>query len=147
MLKNIVAIALGGAMGSALRYGITLGLAHPSYPYATLFINMLGSLALGLIAGGYSSKLHKEWQRLGLGVGFCGGFTTMSTFTAEFWSLFQLQSALAAIGYAFFSVLGCLLFAACGMIGGQKIKDMLLRNAEKVVQARLKIDQTDQEGS
>jgi len=87
VMKNVLLVGLGGAMGSMARYLVALGLERVSWmalPLGTLTVNVLGSLIIGLLIG-ISEKsilLTVEW-RMFLMVGICGGFTTFSSFTGE----------------------------------------------------------------
>ncbi len=79
-------VGVGGAFGSNLRYGVGCWLGHFAtspyqFPMATTSINVLGSLILGCIAGSVSDRTQAIY--LMMGVGFCGGFTTFSTFSLE----------------------------------------------------------------
>jgi fluoride exporter len=82
---NLVYIALFGALGSLARYGI--GLLGASYgllfPWGTLLINILGSFILGFVATLALQNQVSETTRLAIAVGFCGAFTTFSTFEFE----------------------------------------------------------------
>lgn len=82
MVKIILAIFLGGGFGSVLRYAVQL-LVHEPYrfPWATFSVNVLGSLLIGIFYA-LSAKLHVPDEiRFFLTAGFCGGFTTFSTFS------------------------------------------------------------------
>ncbi len=79
-------VGIGGAIGSNLRYGVGCWLGHFAtspyqFPIATTTINVLGSLILGGIAGSVTDRTQAIY--LLMGVGFCGGFTTFSTFSLE----------------------------------------------------------------
>jgi fluoride exporter len=90
----VVAVAVGGAMGTLLRYlaGFYFGQWFgTSFPWATLFVNVAGGLIIGVVA---TLTLEKPGvmgpvARLFLTTGFCGGFTTFSTFSFETLSFFQ----------------------------------------------------------
>ena len=97
---NYVLVAIGAAIGGVLRYAI--GVLTPSqsgFPWTTFGINIVGSFLLGIIIGLSSEKFLSEEVRLLLAVGFCGGFTTFSTFSAESLSLLQTKEYLLAFGY------------------------------------------------
>lgn len=81
MLNNLLLVGLGGAVGSVLRYLCQRSL-NVSFPYGTLLVNILGCLLIGLLWGLFT-KHTDEPKRLLLVTGFCGGFTTFSTFTYE----------------------------------------------------------------
>lgn len=91
VLINMLAIAVGAAVGANARYGITLWVttrwgAH--FPYATLFINVLGSFLIGVVMTLAIMRLSiSEPMRLLLVTGLLGGFTTFSSFSYEVLSL------------------------------------------------------------
>lgn len=107
MLKNILLVALGGAIGSSLRYflGTKLsGLNVFHFPFATAIINILGCFAFGFIMG-YTSKndvfgITKPLLLIGL----CGGFTTFSAFAWENFTLLQQQQYFKSFVYILSSV-------------------------------------------
>lgn len=84
-------IFIGGGLGSMCRYGIGLAVQPllPKFPWATLVANGLACLILGALLGLQFHGNMSEQRRLLLATGFCGGFSTFSTFTAETWELFQ----------------------------------------------------------
>ena len=78
----VAAVAVGGAAGAAARFAVTLWLAHRlggPLPWGTLAVNVLGSFVLGVVVGFAPSPSVRAL----LGTGFCGGFTTFSTFAVE----------------------------------------------------------------
>jgi CrcB protein len=80
-----LAVAIGGAGGSVLRYAVGLLLARTAvgFPIGTLAVNVIGSFLIGLFARWLSAPAVDPMWRIALTVGFCGGFTTFSTFSAE----------------------------------------------------------------
>lgn len=85
-MKHILLVFFGGGFGSVLRYliGKYLNSAEDGIPYGTFAANILGSLLIGIILG--MSAKHdtlSQSQTLLLATGFCGGFTTFSTFAYE----------------------------------------------------------------
>ena len=105
MLRQFLLVALGGALGSALRYLTALLLARHytgSIPLATLVVNLVGCFLIGLLIGLCSDTSH---LRLLFITGFCGGFTTFSTFTAESYSMFREGAYGLALLYIAGSVL------------------------------------------
>ena len=86
MLTAILFVMLGGAFGSASRYVITHFSSdlshHHGFPYGTLLVNVLGSLAVGYVLTWSADHTHDRWRLLAA-TGFCGGFTTFSAFAYE----------------------------------------------------------------
>lgn len=85
-MKHLALVFLGGGLGSVLRFliGKFLNSSETGIPYGTFVANLLGSLLIGLILG-YASKNNglSHEQTLLMATGFCGGFTTFSTFAYE----------------------------------------------------------------
>jgi CrcB protein len=85
-MKHILLVFFGGGIGSVLRYliGKWLNSSSDGLPYGTFMANILGSLLIGVIIG-LASKNNSltQSQTLLLATGFCGGFTTFSTFAYE----------------------------------------------------------------
>lgn len=94
---KMVLVMLGGAVGTLLRYVISKWFDEQSwtrgFPYGTMFINVTGSFILGLAAVMFRDS--RDWLLL-LGTGFCGGYTTFSTFELETYRLVQDHSYLRA---------------------------------------------------
>ncbi|WP_308549986.1 fluoride efflux transporter CrcB [uncultured Porphyromonas sp.] len=115
MLRPLLLVALGGALGSALRYLTALLLARHytgSIPLATLVVNLVGCFLIGLLIGLCSETTH---LRLLFITGFCGGFTTFSTFTAESYTMFREGAYGLALLYIAGSVLIGLLALGIGL--------------------------------
>jgi CrcB protein len=119
-------VALGAAVGGVARYAFTAFFqqrAGPGFPMATLLINISGSLLLGFLMryALASGALNPELRAL-LTTGFCGGYTTFSTFSYETILLFEDGEYRRAALYVTLSVVLALL----GTIGGMKAADKLL---------------------
>ena len=113
----ILAIALGGASGSVLRYYMGRALQGPSpsgIPIGTLAVNVLGCLIVGALSRYFLSHDTSRTLQAALIVGFCGGFTTFSAFSLETVGLLSGGQAGKALGYVLLSVVGCLLATAVG---------------------------------
>ncbi|MGB7407334.1 MAG: fluoride efflux transporter CrcB [Pontixanthobacter sp.] len=120
-------VALGGAIGAALRYQIGRMLtgwlgapAMSAFPWATLFVNVVGSMAMGLLVGGLAGESgigssSDQWRLL-IGVGLLGGFTTFSSFSLELMVLIERGDIAAALSYAFISVVSGLTGLYIGLI-------------------------------
>ncbi|MBX3132859.1 MAG: fluoride efflux transporter CrcB [Gemmatimonadaceae bacterium] len=116
-LPILLGVAGGGAFGSLLRFSVgrLLPVAAGTLPWSTLAINVLGSLALGALAGaGFDRPDASPALRAFLGVGLLGGFTTFSTFSLETVSLFHAGAPLRAVAYATLSVVASVGAAALG---------------------------------
>ncbi len=96
-MMHVLLVAAGGAVGSLARYGVGVMAARwmgLDFPWGTLFVNVLGGLAMGLLAARVGPESVD--LRLALGVGLLGGFTTFSAFSLEVVRLMQHQPAFAA---------------------------------------------------
>ena len=106
---NFLLVGLGGAAGSVLRYAVGLYFARSSFPYATLLVNALGCLLIGMALPAWNrTPVLSEEARLLLVVGFLGGFTTFSAFGHETAVLLQLGPTRAAVNVGANVVLGVL---------------------------------------
>ena len=117
-------VALGGGTGALLRYHlgraitVWLGPATVSaFPWATLIVNVSGSLAMGLLAGFLArhGPGGDHWRLL-VGVGLLGGFTTFSAFSLEVMLLMERGQASTAFIYAMISVLAGVTALYVGLI-------------------------------
>ena len=104
--------AIGGAFGTAARYLLTLAIqerAGGGFPIATLLINISGSILLGfLMRYGLEGSTASPELRLMLTTGFCGGYTTFSTFSYETARLIEGGEWQRGLAYVAASVVVCL---------------------------------------
>ena len=102
----LLLVMLGGALGAGARYLVGVAFGIGRFPWATLCINLVGGLCMGVLVGILARTGAGEAWRLFVGVGMIGGFTTFSTFSLDIVTLVERGQAAAAIGYAALSVLG-----------------------------------------
>jgi CrcB protein len=102
---NFLLVALGGALGACARYGAGRLIGAGAWPSATLFVNVVGGLLMGLLAGWLAARGANEGARLFLGVGVLGGFTTFSAFSLEIILLLEKGAVTLAFAYALLSVI------------------------------------------
>ncbi len=119
-------VALGGALGSMGRYGLSLGMARltgPAFPWGTILINVLGSFVIGLAASltGPGGRLAAAGDmRVFVMVGLCGGFTTFSSFSLQTLDLLRGGQPGEALGNIALSVLLCVGAVAAGYYAGAR---------------------------
>lgn len=120
----ILLIAMGGAVGSVARYlmGCAVqGALHLEFPIGTFAVNVVGCLAIGVLAKFF---LHSQTElplRATLMIGFCGGFTTFSTFSLETLGLMQGGEWGKAAAYVVLSALVCVGATAAGFALGRPL--------------------------
>ncbi len=119
-MKNILLVGLGGALGSILRYltsVVTSKYYHDVFPLATFIINIVGCFIIGLLIG-YFGQINGDNQNLRLLfiTGFCGGYTTFSTFAAENISLMQNHQYATLIAYTLASIIVGFLAVGLGLM-------------------------------
>lgn len=124
-MKQLVAIAAGGALGALLRFWVANGVAAwlgRDFPYGTLIINVSGSLAMGFL---YVLLLERfdggmPWRAFLL-VGLIGAFTTFSTFSIETVNLIEAGEGMKAMVNVVLSASLCVGAAAIGVVIGRQL--------------------------
>ena len=124
-MKALVFIAVGGAIGAVLRYGASIGvysLLGRGFPYGTLFVNIAGSLLIGVLSVVMLERfdIAPEWRAAVL-VGVLGSFTTFSTFSIETLVLLEQGDIVRAVTNILLSVFICLLAVWFGVSLGRQI--------------------------
>lgn len=124
-MDRVVLVALGGGVGSVLRY-LTSGLAARwlglDFPYGTLIVNVTGSLLIGVVqALAEEAAVLPEPARLFLSAGVMGGFTTYSAFSYETMRLIELDALGRAVINVVVTTLVCLSVCALGLAAGRYV--------------------------
>lgn len=124
-MKLLLFIACGGAVGAVMRYGASLGvysIVGRSFPYGTLFVNVVGSLLMGYLSVVMLDRMNisPEW-RAAILVGVLGSFTTFSTFSIETLNLIEQGDMMRALLNIASSVLICLAAVWLGVSLGRQL--------------------------
>jgi CrcB protein len=119
MIKNLLIVGLGGAVGSMLRYGVQKIFqvqTAAAFPTGTLLVNISGCFLIGIFWSLTTRSLTwNEEMKLLLMTGFCGGFTTFSAFTLEGIGLLKENKTVLFLIYLTASVTGGLLATLIGI--------------------------------
>lgn len=119
-MQPTLLVMIGGAFGAMCRYQLgrlSFHLFGPGLPWGTLLANLIGGLAMGVLAGVLARAIdNQESLRLLLGVGVLGGFTTFSAFSLETFGMIERGQVTLAVGYALLSVIGSVLALFLGVI-------------------------------
>jgi len=107
-MSGYLIVALGAAIGGALRHGVNVGSARLlgiDFPFGTLIVNVAGSLAMGVLAGYFAFRgdASQSW-RLFLTTGILGGFTTFSAFSLDVAMLYERGEVVLSLAYVAGSV-------------------------------------------
>lgn len=124
-MNQVIAIAVGGALGSVMRYGLSTwvhALAGRGFPYGTLAVNVFGCLAMGFLFVLLVERMGESavW-RAGLLIGVLGGFTTFSTFSIETFNLIEQGAMAKAAGNMAASLVLCVGATWLGVILARQI--------------------------
>ena len=116
-MTHFLLVFLGGGLGSICRFGLGLTIQPllPKFPWATMMANGLACFLLGVLLGMNMTGNLSEEKRLLIATGFCGGFSTFSTFTAETWQCFQNGQYVAAIANVAGSLTVCFVCLLLGI--------------------------------
>lgn len=123
-LMPYLLVGAGSFIGGNARFIVARwvgGLVDGRFPLGTLLINLVGSFLLGMIGGLLADRAlpHADFIRLALGTGFCGGFTTFSTFEFETHALFEDGVWLPAVTNMFVSLFAGLLAVRFGVVASK----------------------------
>ncbi|MCX6213141.1 fluoride efflux transporter CrcB [Spirosoma sp.] len=124
LMHPYILVFVGGGAGSLLRYAtgrlIPATLLGTSFPIPILIVNVVASFVLGAVMGWVLSRAAGDDLRLLLGVGFCGGLSTFSSFSNDTVALLQSNRPVAALINISLNVTLCLLASVGGLWLGQK---------------------------
>ena len=118
-MNVILQIALGGALGAVLRYCTVLGavrLFAVGTPVGTVFVNVIGSFVMGLVAVWFFERLGDAKAAPFVMTGILGGFTTFSAFSLDAITLWEQGRQTVAMAYVMGSVLGAVVALLAGVI-------------------------------
>jgi fluoride exporter len=124
-MKELIAVFIGSGLGGLSRFGLgkwIISLHNHHFPLGTFVVNVVACFALGFIIGLADHKqILSPSARLFLVVGFCGGFSTFSTFSSETLTLFQQGHNISLVLY----ILGSVLLCVTATFGGLFIAERL----------------------
>jgi len=117
-MKSLILVFAGGGAGSVLRFliGKMMQKGTVNFPLSTLTSNLIACVVLGFLAGWLALKpgAAHETERQLIGIGFCGGLSTYSTFTMESFELLKNGQWIPAFAYMIITALACLLAFVAG---------------------------------
>jgi fluoride exporter len=124
-MQAFLTVFVGAGIGGALRHGVNLAVAKLlgiGFPYGTLIVNVVGSLAMGLLIEWFALRFDpgQQW-RLFLTTGLLGGFTTFSAFSLDAALLIERNAPLTAAIYVFLSLIGSIAGLFMGLLAVRQI--------------------------
>jgi fluoride exporter len=129
-------VATGGALGALARYALNLALqADAGYPWGTLSANLIGCLAMGVIAQFLTNAISPgessmpEHYRLLFAVGFCGSFTTLSSFVFEIGGMLQRNEIVLSFVYFVATLAGGFACFYLGLVLTRSLLSLLTRGS------------------
>lgn len=125
-MNGFLLVAIGGAIGASLRYGVGLAFTEHggvSGAWATLFVNVLGSLILGALMGWFTTREPDLENTLWLlvGVGMMGAFTTFSAFSRDTMHMFMTGEMVKGVVYIGFNLIGALAAFTTGLLALKRL--------------------------
>lgn len=124
-MKNFLYVGLAASIGAWSRWGIgiLLNTMHPIFPLGTLTVNLIGGYLMGISMGAFElfSELSPDLKLI-INIGFLGGLTTFSAFTAEVFQLLQKNEFVASLTLVALHVIGSILMAYLGWLTISLIK-------------------------
>ena len=122
--KDLLLVAIGGALGASLRYLVILWVPTEGFPWSTLSVNLIGSFILGIIIGFSTNQLLDEKTTLMVATGVLGAFTTMSTYSMDTIALWENEKILAILYIIATAIIGPIL----ALIGMETVNSGIIFN-------------------
>lgn len=119
-MSTVFWVAVGGAIGSAARYGLAGMVNLRSHPWGTVAVNVLGSLLLGILVGLWGFRADGD-VRVGVAVGLLGGFTTFSTFAVDTIHLWERGNPEVAVASVLITLVAGIAAAVAGVVIGRAV--------------------------
>ena len=116
---TVLWVAIGGAVGSVLRYWVSDPINQRVAPWGTVVVNLVGTFALGLLIGWFGRRASDSAVRVALSVGLLGGFTTFSSWAVETVDLLSTGRIVTAMANVFVPLAIGLLAASAGLAVGR----------------------------
>jgi CrcB protein len=120
-----LAVGVGGALGALSRYGLDRWIEQRVdgvFPWSTFVINLSGCFLVGFLVAAAVDRQHApQWLRIGLVVGFCGGYTTFSTFAQETLDLLEGRELVVAVT----SVTASVVLGVLAVVAGSKVGELV----------------------
>ncbi len=115
-MLNVLAVFTGGGLGSLCRYAFSLYLSDTAFPAGTLAANICACFILGFLTGYLFKNNMSDHLKLLIGTGFCGGFSTFSTFSKETLELGQNALGFTTVSYIILSIVLGVLAVYMGLL-------------------------------